>query len=86
MKEEPKDRGLQLHRWLQIIVSVGTTLTTAAVISGWGTWNALQEFMVRHEDVPANIKEISGEIQVIDGRLMQYGWRIEQLEKAKPRK
>lgn len=58
MSSEVRDSGLIVHRWLQVITTVGVTVMAAAVMSGWSTWDGFKAFQIRMEDVPADLKEV----------------------------
>jgi len=84
--KEQRDTGLAIHRWLQWIASIGVTVLSAMVIAGMGTWNDIQVFMIRLEDVPQDIKDIKQDVSEVKNETMNLKWKVANIETTKPRK
>lgn len=79
----PTSKAWAFHQWMQVIASGGVTILTAAVIAGWGTWNDLQRFMIRNENVSSDIKEIKSDLSDVKNETMNLKWKVSAMEANK---
>lgn len=72
--------GLTVHRILQWVVAISTTVVAGAVASGWDTWDALKANAIRMETVPGDVRAIKEQGAATAAKVERLDWRVGNLE------
>lgn len=78
------DMGLRVHRILQYIATVGTTVVAGVILTSMDTWGKLKDNAVRMENVPADIRAIRSDMEQVKTGHQDHEYRLRTLEHETP--
>lgn len=76
--------GLRVHRWLQYLATISTTVIAGVILGSMDTWDQLKANSVRMESVPGDVRAIKEDVNGIRATSQNHEWRIGNLEHQKP--
>lgn len=78
--------GLTIHRILQWIATISTTVIATMIISGMDTWDQLKANAVRMETVPGDVRAIKEQGERTSAKVEHLEWRVDGIEKYSAQK